>query len=89
MIIRNGASYAFDITPGASIAADAGNTAGYPTCYVYTKASTTITVTTADGQNITFTSVPAFTILGGDVPIAVKAVTASTGAVCGLVVKNT
>jgi hypothetical protein len=88
LLPRGSAPYAFDITPGASIAADAANTKGYDTCHVYTKTAGNVTVTTADGQSITFASVPAYTLLGGLVPILVRAVTASAAACVGLVVKN-
>lgn len=86
--IRGTAPYAFDITPGASIAADAGNTKNFPTCFVYTKTAGNVTVTTADGVSITFASVPAYTLLGGAFPISVKAVTAAAAACVGLVVTN-
>lgn len=85
---KGSAPYAFDITPGASIAGDVGNTKGYDTCFVYVKVTGNVTVTTADGASIAFTSVPAYSILGGQVPILVKAVTAATASCVGLVVKN-
>lgn len=84
--------YAFAITPSDSafIKADAANTKLYDTCFVYVLTTGNITVVTADGNQISFTGVPAHTILGGGVPIVVKQVRATgiTGTYLGMVPTN-
>lgn len=89
MYAKNTATYAFDITPGADIATDAGNTKGEKAVYVYTKTAGNVTVTTSEGVSITFTAVPAFAVIGGDLPLLCRAVTAATAACVALVVRAT
>ena len=89
MYAKNSAPYAFPITPGANIATDAGNTRGETAVYVYTRTAGDITITTSEGVSIAFVAVPAYTLLGGEIPILCRAVTAATASCIGLVVRQT
>lgn len=81
---RHLSTYAFDVTPGPSLAADVANTQGIATAVIYTKTAGDVTLVTAEGQTISFTDVPAYT----EIHIVAKAVTAATASCVALCIKS-
>lgn len=83
--VKGVATHAFTISPSDSVLIkdDAANDNDYEGVFVYTATAGNVSVITANGKTINFTSVPAFTVLGGDFPIMVKQVrTTGTTATC-------
>lgn len=84
--------YAFDVTPSdtLNLVDDPANTRKYTSCAVMCKTAGNVVAVTANGQTITFASVPAYTIIGGTIPIMFRQVraTGTTAQVVALVPKR-